>query len=397
MILYSFVQRIAKRILPKNIYGVIAKYVVQPIRQMFRFILQTVSWPNFRKSLIFALPHTFFGRYQYPSVLSIFLSTKCNLRCFICRREGFKGEDLDFKNIYKLKKAIKYAHTIDLTGWGEPLLYPQFEGVLKHIYSLNSRKDLIQITTNGTRLSERLAKLLNGHLNLLVISINAATASTYNRDMKGGNFETTVKRIQSFLSGLDKRERRKVQLHFVAHTENFREIPKLVILSKNLGISKISIGQYLINNSEHIQFSLLNVKTEYNNVIEEAQDIGNKLGVEVHAPKFKEGERMPSLKKCVSPFIECFILADGSVGPCCFCGSYRIGNAYEANFEDIWFSEAYRKLRKQRYLPACQKCTPYIPLDDYQAHFTAYFKETDEFKECERKYISQKTSIGKSE
>jgi MoaA/NifB/PqqE/SkfB family radical SAM enzyme len=374
-----FVRSIAKKILPLSVYEGVKKNVVHPIRRMSRF----------RQPLFFSLPYTFFGRYQYPSVLAIFLSTKCNLRCFIWRCEGFIGKDFDFENIYKLKKAIKYAHTIDLTGWGEPFLYPRFEDVLNYIYSVNPRKDLIQITTNGTRLSKRLAKLLSGHLKLLVISINAATASTYNRDMKGGNFENTLLRIRAFLSGLNKSERRKVQLHFVAHTENFREMLDLVVLASNLGISTISIGQYLINIPEHIQFSLLLVKTEYNDVVKKAEDLGARLGVQVFAPLFIRGEKKLSSQSCVSPFTECFILVDGSIGPCCFCGSYRIGNAYETSFEDVWFGRAYRKLRKSRYLLACKKCMPFLSLDEYQVHFTADFKETDEFKKFERNYKNQ--------
>jgi len=87
----------------------------------------------------------------YPSTLAIFLTTNCNLRCFICRREGFKGQNLEFENIFKLINPIRFAKTIDLTGWGEPFIYPKFVEILDFIYSINPMK-LIQITTNGTRL-----------------------------------------------------------------------------------------------------------------------------------------------------------------------------------------------------------------------------------------------------
>jgi len=87
----------------------------------------------------------------YPSVLAIFLTTKCNLRCLICRREGVTGENMGFENIYKLEKAIRFAQIIDLTGWGEPLIYPKFEDVLNYIFSINEG-EVIQITTNGTKL-----------------------------------------------------------------------------------------------------------------------------------------------------------------------------------------------------------------------------------------------------
>ena len=41
----------------------------------------------------------------------------------------------------------------------------------------------------------------------------------------------------------------------------------------------------------------------------------------------------------------------------------------------------YRKLRKKRHLPACRSCSPLIPFDDAGAHFTAYLKEKEAFRE----------------
>lgn len=318
---------------------------------------------------------------QYPSFLSIFLTTRCNLRCFICNRDEFKGEDLKYENIYKLANAIKYAQKVDLTGWGECFLYPRFDDVLEYIYSLNPKKDLIFITTNGTRLSEHTAELLNGHLNMLIISLNAATAETYNRDMKNGNFDKTLSAVRAFLSKLEPQELSKVELHFVAHAENLHEIPEFVDLAKKLGISAVSIGNFLISHPKDFRYSLLHVKDQYNDAVSKAQNLGKKLGVSVAARKFfVEGPRPNA--KCKSPFEECFIGVDGRVSPCCFSGGYYMGNVYETSFEDVWFSEEYRKLRDRRYLSCCQKCVPFTPFDEYNAHFTAHFKETEEFDKC---------------
>ena len=374
-------RRYANRVLPPKVLRGIRK-AIYPFIQIEILIKQIKI---LIKRLLFLAPFPFFLKYQYPELLSIFLTTRCNLRCFICRREEFKGEDFNYENLVKLEKAIKYARTIDLTGWGEPLLYPRFEDVLNYIYSLNPRKSLIQITTNGTKLSERLAKLLRGHLKSLIVSLNAATAETYNREMKYGNFEETLSSIRAFLSGLEESERSKVLFHFVAHTENFREIPEFITLAKTLGVSNVRIGQYLVNISAHSQYSLLHVKDEYNAVVEQAEDLGNKLGVQLSAPRFYSGRELKgfNFSECQSPFKECFIEVNGDIAPCCFCGSYRMGNAYETNFEAVWFGEAYYKLRKKRYLLACNTCMPFIPFDNYKAHFTAYFKETPEFKKIE--------------
>lgn len=376
----SSARRFAKRVLPAGVYGMVVKYVVHPFRRIAQL----------RRPLVFLLPHALVGRHQYPTTVSIFLTTRCNLRCFICRREGFKGEDFKFENIYKLKNAIRYAQRVDLTGWGEPFLYSRFEDVLNYTYSLNPREDLIQITTNGTRLSEHAAELLSGHLHSLIISLNAATAETYNRDMKGGDFENTLSHVRAFMSVLTDRDRSRVNLHFVAHTQNFREIPDFIVLARSLGIPEVSIGQYLVGIPEHSQYSLLQVKQDFNVVVARAQDLGAKLGVRVSAPRFSEGEQPCSSQQCRDPFDNCFIGVNGDVFPCCFCGSNSMGNVYETSFEAVWLGDAYRKLRRRRYLPACQKCMPFIPLADYRAHFTADFKETKEFEALAQGFMTHR-------
>jgi MoaA/NifB/PqqE/SkfB family radical SAM enzyme len=336
--------------------------------------------------MFLSLPYGLLPKYQYPRLLTIYLTTRCNLRCFICRREGFIGEDLKFENIYKLRDAIKYAQTISLTGWGEPLLYLRFEDVLNYIYGLNRRKNLIQLTTNGTRLSDHTARLLKGHLNSLTISLNAATAETYNRQMKNGDFEKTLSAIRRFLSELEEKDRLKVNLYFVAHTENFQEIPDFVMLAHGLGITTVTIAHYQVGIADHRQYSLLNVKDEYSAIVGQARAVGNRLGVLVYTPRYFFSEKRRAIDGCLSPFNECLIEVNGDVSPCCFAGSYRIGNVYDSTFESVWFSKAYRKLRKKRHLPNCQNCGAFLPLDEYGVHFTATFKETTAFQEIEQEF-----------
>lgn len=338
------------------------------------------------RRFIFSLPFVFCRRYQYPLFLSIFLTTRCNFKCFICRRENFKSEDLKFENLRKLEKPIKYARTIDLTGWGEPLLYPRFQDVLDYIYSLNKRSDLIFMTTNGTRLSKDIARLLDGHLKSLIISLNAGAEETYRRETHYGNLQQTISSIQDFLSGLKEKDRHKIELHFVAHTRNFHEIPDFVMLAHELGISKVRIGQYIIGIAEHAQYSLLHVKEKYNAVIEQAQKVGDKIGVKVYAPPFfTKIER--NYQNCLSPFNECFILPNGNVSACCFWGGTIPGNVYETNFEAVWFGQAYRQLRQKRdTCQPCRQCTIFAPFDSCSAHFDANFKKTKEFEQIKQQF-----------
>jgi MoaA/NifB/PqqE/SkfB family radical SAM enzyme len=319
----------------------------------------------------------------YPSLLSIFLTTRCNVKCFICKRDGFRGEDMKFENLVKLEQAIRHARTVDLTGWGECLIYPRFEEVLQYIVSLNPGPEVIQFVTNGTRLSEQIARRVSGHLGLVVISLNAARAETYNQYTKGARFDDTLTHVRSFLDNLSNCDRRKVGFHFVAHTGNFREIPEFIELAARMGVVKVSVGHYLAGLTEHAAYTLLNAKEEYNAVVDRAAEMAKKMGIMVSYRRFFDESRH-SVAECRTPFDVCYVDPNGNVAPCCYCGSTTMGNVYETTFETVWFGEAYRKLREKRHLPACRVCTPFIPLDDYRAHFTAHLKETSEFVQIDR-------------
>lgn len=361
-------RKIAASLLPGKAYKVLAGFA-QRLRQRRLAV----------KAMLFRLPPPMLRmvrRWLYPEVLSIFLTTRCNLRCFICNRHDHKGEDLQFENIYKLKNAIRYASVIDLTGWGECFLYPRFDDVLRYIFSLNGSRNLIQISTNGTLLSRSRAELLKGHIRSIVISVNAASAATYNRDMEQGDYQKTLASIRVFLAALNQSERSRVRLHFVAHRDNYHEIPDFVRLAQSVGVTSVSVGHYLVDREGREEYALLANKDGYNAAVSQAEKIGRELGVVLQARSFfsegKEGN-----VKCYDPVSACFIRISGDVSPCCYCGSYSIGNVYRNDFESVWFGEEYARLRRVRHLPACKTCSPLISFDDPRAHLTAYYKEKD--------------------
>jgi len=358
--------RFAKKVLPSRAYS----------------RLKTIYSQLEPRRLYLAYPISIFGRYPafaYPKLLSIFLTTRCNLRCFICRPEGFKGSDLDLASLHTIEKAVRHAETIELTGWGEPLVYPAFEEVLAYLYSINTRRNLIQLTTNGTRLSAKVAKLLSGRLKLLTISLNAATPETYFKFMRH-DFAQVISRIDEFMSALPKKDRCKVKLHFVAHKETYHEVPAFIELAHTLGIPTVSIGHFFTAKREHIPYTLLTVKEEYNKAVSHAQTIGAELDIEVIARKFFEEEEKyfynPD-RDCLDPYNSMYIDIDGNVSPCCFAPTVFMGNVHKDGLEKVWFGDGYRKLRKKKYLPACRSCAPYIPLDDHNAHINSLLKDGD--------------------
>ncbi len=310
-------------------------------------------------------------RQTYPKYLSINLTTRCNLRCSICDRTNYQTTNMDFNNLVKLKNPIKFARMIDLTGWGEAILYQKYSDVVTYIFSLNKRTKLISQTSNGV-LAHKYADLMRGRLQRFVISLNAATPDTYNKEMKGGNFSTTIKNIQAFMSKITNMDRKTVKLHFVAHLNNYKEMPLFVELADSLGIKQVSYGQYMCSNLETEQLTLLNIKSEYNDILAKVDEASKQYRVEVFYRRFGENLGLSPVN-CRFPFDWCYVSTSGDLTPCCYLGDLAMGNVFDNTFESVWFGEEIQRLRKSRYLPSCSFCAPFHPFDNPSCHFTSRY------------------------
>ncbi len=315
-------------------------------------------------------------RYTYPAFLSVHLNTHCNAACFFCREADYKGTSLEFDNLHVLTNAIRHARIVDLTGWGEPFLYPKFEKVVEHVLQINPSPHMIFLTTNGSLLSRSWGQRLSGKIHKLVISVNAGTAETYDTQMRYKNaaftFDNLLENLREFLPMLNDEDRRGIDLHMVANTGNFREASDLVKIAADFKIPLVSIGHYICAQPQHMDKVLWNVKQEYNDELSRARKLGATLGVQVHGRKFFMDEKeVNGADKCVAPFESIFIETTGKTTPCCFMGNERFGHIYEDGFEAVWFSEIMNKLRHKRDLPPCKVCTVFSPFDLKTTHISA--------------------------
>jgi MoaA/NifB/PqqE/SkfB family radical SAM enzyme len=323
-------------------------------------------------------------RYTYPPIISIALNSHCNAACFFCRDADYKGTSIEFNNIKKLESAIRNARAIDLTGWGEPLSYPRLLEVVEYILAVNpNTPQLIQFTTNGTLLSKRWGELLSGKVHRLVVSMNAATPDTYAAQMlyknKRFTLDRTVDSIREFMSELTPFDRSRIVLHMVANTGNFKEIPELMLVAKDLGVPSVNVGNYICADPRHMDKTLWHVKNEYNVEVDRARKLSSEIGVDVNARSFfVDEEKLMGADSCIAPFEQFFVEMQGSTAPCCFMGNERMGNVYTDGFENVWFSDLMNKLRVDRFLPPCKVCTIFTPFDDKEAHISAVLLTKEE-------------------
>lgn len=351
----------------------------------------------------------------HPRKLTIALTDRCNLKCFICWRDEFeetrqsKGDHFDIARLGHLENAIRHAEMISLTGFGESFLHPRLHEVLDYIYAVNPRDNLIMLISNGTALSHAHGRKLRGRLRELVVSLNAANPEAYQRDMHPtangldylGNpdprvrlekldgaglsqFEKTCGKIRAFLGGLDPADRSKVRLHYVVHGQNIDEMSDFVMVAKELGASTVGFNHYMVTQESRIEYSLFLHQAAFNEALRRAQNLGRSIGIRVDGVAFGSQRQLAYDKElnCTSPFDEAIVSPQGGVAPCCHAGDeLPLGQAFDTGFDAVWFGQKYRMLREERYLDGCQTCNQYRTIDDPDVHFHPNVKTGKRYKE----------------
>jgi MoaA/NifB/PqqE/SkfB family radical SAM enzyme len=92
-------------------------------------------------------------RKYYPVSLQLIPTDRCNLNCVFCSVKKRKGDEIDLIDILDKVDKLCYLglETVEITGGGEPTLYPDID---KLIYELHSRGLLLGLVTNGIRLKQ---------------------------------------------------------------------------------------------------------------------------------------------------------------------------------------------------------------------------------------------------
>lgn len=139
---------------------------------------------------------------NYPSKLFVEPTTRCNLRCEMCVKQAHENEiqegDLAEETFAALSDAFDHLDTLIFSGIGEPLLHPeleQFMAVAKKRLPAQSR---VGLQTNGFLLDQaRAESLLTAGLNVISLSMDAASPELFQQIRKGGEIAEFQKAFQS--------------------------------------------------------------------------------------------------------------------------------------------------------------------------------------------------------
>jgi cyclic pyranopterin phosphate synthase len=165
--------------------------------------------------------------------LRMALTSRCNLECIYCHREGEASPKGEISAEMALKVAEAAAElgirSIKLTG-GEPLLRPDLEEIIS---GMPSSLDL-SMTTNGILLGDRALSLADAGLERVNISLDSLNPATYGSITGGGKGD-----LYRVLEGIDSAVDAglsPIKLNMVVLRENEGEFEDLIDLSRQRGL-----------------------------------------------------------------------------------------------------------------------------------------------------------------
>lgn len=322
-------------------------------------ISEKILFPIFPKSVF------------YPRFIEIEVSTYCNLRCKMCEHTYWreKQQHMSFNQLQSIVNQFPNLKWIGLTGIGESFLNPEFKKMVEFV---KDKKLYLELYDNFYLINKNFAEMLvKTGVDRMIVSLDAATASTYRKLRPGSDFNRVIKNIKNLrlVKKSSKAYYPEIIFHYIISKDNIHEVLPYISLVKKL----------MCKESTSILFTgVLHAFPEIKNMVVEVPD---KLVNEANAKCEKLGIKVAwnrNIGEAVDPIIKCnewtmpFIFVDGTVIPCCATNEankrkYQIktgmGNIFKEPFKKIWYGSKYKSLRKMihegKTPAACKHCTIY--------------------------------------
>ncbi len=263
------------------------------------------------------------------SCLVIESTSRCNLKCEMCPRNSFKQEpgDIDLELFKKISKYFNRGIDVNLAGWGEPLLHPELDMLIRITKGKGAN---VGFTTNATLLDiEKSTKLIKSGLGFIDFSLDGATQETYEHIRHGAKFEDVITNIRNFIKIKESLNSKtpRTSITFVMMKKNIHELPLIVRWAKELNIDVLVAKNFNVLTNEQDIEQVVFTHDQYNQhdntfikkrdqIIADSRSLAKNLNMNLVVNPIK----INVINKCRLASTSLFISHNGEVAVCCATG-----------------------------------------------------------------------------
>jgi radical SAM protein with 4Fe4S-binding SPASM domain len=311
---------------------------------------------------------------ELPAFLQIEPVGQCNLRCQMCaiqfRQDGPPYGPLafmDYGAFVDLIDCYPGLQELHLQGLGEPLMHPRFFDMVAYAVGKGIR---VSTVTNLTLLNERrAAACVSSGLERLHVSIDGATAATYERIRVRSRLDKVVRNLGLLAEARERAgsDRPRVHMTTVAMRQNLEELPDLVRFAHRWSVERFWV-QHLCHDfgeeslpahyrpmRDFVQSQTL-IEEEATRIeywFGEARSVAAELGVDLRLPRVRPhppAPGTPGRTRCSWPWDQAYVSYQGLAMPCCMVSTpdrINFGNVFDHGMKTIWNDPSFAAFRTQ--------------------------------------------------
>ncbi len=289
-----------------------------------------------------------------PQKLYLDITQDCNLWCRMCRdKRDVSGRTMPidlFKRI--VDETSPYVRSYSLFNWGEPLLVKDF---CERVCYVNQRKRQdcnVEISTNGTLLSDQMINFLAANQIKIAISVDGANKTTFEQIRRGANFEQVMRNAKETARAYGEVSAHELPEFYVSiQKENQNQILDIIKLGFSLGIRRFGFGIVTsppIYAPDQNQSLCDELEQAYQFIDDHSLFLSvypTKIGDYIYVDgKYQNAAKFVVNTVCNAALVSATIDYKGDIYLCCNVGDC-VGNLSNFRFLDVWKSERYNQLR----------------------------------------------------
>jgi MoaA/NifB/PqqE/SkfB family radical SAM enzyme len=278
------------------------------------------------------------------------ITNECNLACLHCIEESGPGkafaDELDAAKVFAILDQLM-DHDVPYLSFsgGEPMLHPQFFEMVERVCARGAQ---LKIETNGHYLSvENCERMKELGVKAVQVSLDGASARTFNRMRVRGDFDKTVDGLRNLrAAGVP------VEINFSPARFNVDEIGAVVDLAHELGAYSFYTGRTMYTGNavkawRHLEVSGEDYQRFFDVLRQKADEYRDRMRVYFHEAGLLEELRY----RLQHPAALLIVLPNGLVKLInalpFVCGDFR-----DQTLQEIWanFRRAWRDPRVARFI-----------------------------------------------
>ena len=322
-----------------------------------------------------------YGRFKsqtdHLKMIGVDISGGCNLSCTMCslknRNPQIRNHVLPMQAVERIAPLLCNVQEVSLQVNCEPLLNRDADVFIRQLKKHKS--DLfVSMVTNATLMTEPMCeKLIEAGINRILVSLDGATAETYESVRVPAKFEKVTANIRTIARVRDRCQPYNFTLGTitVSNKDNLNELMAILELSADLGADIYHINGLEPYDETHAGKILYGHQSDpiIEKQFQRLRNRAEQLGVQLVMPSLVKRP----YDKC--DINSCIIDSDGYVFPCSILSYERkyfyedkelvhpaivFGNIFQQDLRKIWESEEFTRFRtniRNGFFPSyCQSC-----------------------------------------